>query len=214
MRKKDQEQAENYDEAAKAIDWQGPSLVFGLLSQYIRPGQTVLDIGIGTGLGSEPLSRAGLRVTGMDLSDGMLNACRKKGFAERLVHHDLTVVPYPFSDGSFDNVISTGVFQFFPNLDIVFHEVSRILINEGRFAFITGNRTPEEPAEIIAGPEQTGTGESITMYIHTPMQIAGWLEVSGFELVNSVEFIIWMDEKRLKKFKARVYLARKEGREI
>jgi 2-polyprenyl-3-methyl-5-hydroxy-6-metoxy-1,4-benzoquinol methylase len=63
MRKKDQEQAENYDEAAKAINWQGPSLVFGLLSQYIRPGQTVLDIGIGTGLGSEPLSRAGLRVT-------------------------------------------------------------------------------------------------------------------------------------------------------
>ncbi|WAC05538.1 MAG: class I SAM-dependent methyltransferase [Methanoregula sp.] len=211
MGKKGQEQAEGYDEAARATDWQGPSLVFDLLSRYIQQGQTVLDIGIGTGLGSEPLFRAGLRVTGMDSSDGMLDACRKKGFAERLVRHDLTVVPYPFGDGSIDIVISTGVFQFFPNLEIVFDDVARILPEGGRFAFVTIDRTPEEPAEIIASPEQTGTDETIMMYCHTPMQVTGWLEKSGFVLVDSVEFTIWMDEKRSKNFFARAYLAQKKG---
>lgn len=214
MRKKNQDQAEGYDDAARAIDWQGPPLVFDLLSRYIRPGQTVLDIGIGTGLGSEPLFKAGLRVTGMDLSDGMLDACRKKGFAERLISHDLTIVPYPFSHGSFDNVISTGVFQFFPNLDNIFHEVTRILTDGGRFAFVTGDRHHGEPAEVVAGPEQTGTSESITMYCHSSTQVASWLEKSGFELVDSIEFIIWMDEKRSKNFKARAYLACKAGRAI
>ena len=76
--------------------------------------QTVLDIGIGTGLGSEPFFRAGLRITGMDVSDTMLAVYRKKGFAERLVCHDLTHFPYLSLTVAFDHVISTGVFPFLP----------------------------------------------------------------------------------------------------
>lgn len=89
------EQANGYDDAALEIEWQGPSLVFGLMSGFIRPGQTILDIGIGTGLGSEPFFQAGLRVVGIDLSEEMLDACRKKGFTACLLRHDLTVVPLP-----------------------------------------------------------------------------------------------------------------------
>jgi len=201
--------AETYDEAAVAIGWKGPLLVFGLMSGCMRPGQTVLDIGIGTGLGSEPFFRAGLRITGMDISDTMIAVCRKKRFAERLVCHDLTQFPYPFADGSFDHVISTGVFHFFPDLDLIFHEVARILCDSGRFAFMTGDRSPEEPAEIIAGPEQTGTDDSVTMYLHTPGQVTRWLERNGFLLADSVQFVIWMDERHTMKFFARAYLARK-----
>jgi predicted TPR repeat methyltransferase len=207
----DREQAEGYDEAARAIGWHGPSLVFGLMSKDIRRGQTLLDIGIGTGLGSEPFIKAGLRITGMDLSEMMLDACRTKGFATHLVRHDMTVVPYPLGNGSFDHAISTGVFQFFPDLDLIFHEVARILQDDGRFAFVTGDRSPEEPAEIIAGPEQTGTEESVIMYRHTPEQVAHWLERGGFQFVDSVEFTVWMDEKRSKQFRARAYLAQKRG---
>ena len=203
------EQANGYDDAALEIEWQGPSLVFGLMSGFIRPGQTILDIGIGTGLGSEPFFQAGLRVVGIDVSEEMLDACRKKGFAACLLRHDLTVVPYPFGDGTFDHAISTGVFHFFPDLDVVFREVARILPEGGRFAFVTGDRSPEEPAEIVAGPEQTGTGRSVTMFLHTPGQIAGWLEKNGFMLADSVEFTVWMDEKRSKEFPARAYLAQK-----
>lgn len=208
----DREQADMYDEAAGKIDWRGPSLVFGLLSPSVRPGQTVLDIGIGTGLGSEPLFRAGMRVTGMDLSGDMIRVCQNKGIAENLVCHDLTVTPYPFGDASFDCVISTGVFQFFSDLDLVFGEVARLLADKGLFAFVVGDRTEEEPAECIAGPEQTGTGESVTMYRVTPPQVAGWLEKNGLCIVDSIGFTIWMDELRTKELPARACLAEKAGR--
>lgn len=205
------ELAETYDEAAVAIGWKGPLLVFGLMSGRIRSCQTVLDIGIGTGLGSEPFFKAGLRITGMDVSDTMLAVCRKKGFAERLVCHDLTQFPYPFTDGSFDHVISTGVFHFFPDLDLIFHEVGRILHDGGWFAFVTGDRSPEEPAEIVAGPEQTGTDDSVTMFLHSPGQVNGWLEKNGFRCESSQQFTVWMDERHTKKFPARAYLVSKPG---
>jgi len=203
------EMAATYDEAAAATEWKGPSLVFGFMADLIRPGQTILDIGIGTGLGSEPFFRAGLRISGMDISSSMIEVCRKKEIAARLVCHDLTQFPYPFADGSFDHVISTGVFHFFPDLDLIFHEVARILPDGGRFAFVTGDRSPEEPAEIIAGPEQTGTDDSVTMYLHTPGQVTRWLEKNGFLLADSVQFAVWMDEQHTKKFPARAHLARK-----
>lgn len=209
MGKEDREQADGYDEVASATGWQGPSIVFDLLSRHIRPGQTVLDIGIGTGLGSELFFKAGLCIIGVDLSDRMLDACRKKEFTDRLVRHDLTEFPYPFGDGSIDYAISTGVFQFFSDLDGVFREVFRILPDGGRFAFVTADRSPEEPAEIIAGPEQTGTDESVTMYCHTQEQVNSWLVKNKFRLDCSVEFTVWMDERRTKKFPARAYLAQK-----
>lgn len=207
--KVDSELAETYDDAARKIDWRGPPLVFSLLSQYIRPGQTLLDIGIGTGLGSEPFFRAGLRIIGMDVSETMIAVCRKKGFAERIISHDLTITPYPFADESIDYVISTGVFHFFPDLDMVFREVARILPKEGMFAFITGDRNPEEIQAIVAGPEQTGTDESVTMFLHSPEQVNGWLEKNGFRLESSEQFSVWMDERHTKQFPARAYLAQK-----
>jgi len=105
--------AANYDEKAQATGWQGPAVVFGLAFKYTEPGQTLLDIGIGTGLGSALFHKAGLNVIGMDISEEMLEVCRNKGFAAGLVCHDLTVSPYPFGDASCDHAVSTGVFQFF-----------------------------------------------------------------------------------------------------
>lgn len=201
--------ADTYDEAANAVEWKGPSLVFGLMADRIRPGQTVLDIGIGTGLGSEPFFRAGLRVFGMDIDNSMLEVCKKKEIATLLVRHDLTQFPYPFGDRSVDHVISTGTFHFFPDLDSIFKEVGRILPEGGGFCFTIGDRSPEEPAEIIAGPEHTGTDTAVTMYCHTQGQVAGWLEKNRFRLVGSVPFTVWMDEQHTKEMPLRAYIAEK-----
>ena len=206
MKHEDKEQADTYDEVARSIGWDGPSIVFTLLSPILMKGQTVLDIGIGTGLGSEPLAQTGLRITGIDVSESMLAVCRKKGFATP-VRHDLTVLPYPFGTGTFDYVISTGVFQFFVSLDRIFGEAARVLIQGGRFAFVTGDRAENEPSEVIAGPEQTGTEESVTMYRHTPSEVSRWLEKNGLQLLASQPFSVWMDESHTKLLPMQAYLA-------
>jgi hypothetical protein len=41
---------EAYDEVAEATGWLGPEVAFGLVYKHIQPGQSILDIGIGTGL--------------------------------------------------------------------------------------------------------------------------------------------------------------------
>jgi predicted TPR repeat methyltransferase len=203
----ERKQAGHYDEEARATCWQGPALVFSLASHYIEPGQTVLDIGIGTGLGSERFAQAGLRIYGMDISDDMLEICRKKSFAAGLVRHDLTVFPYPFDDASCIHVVSTGVFQFFSELDRVFGEVNRILPERGMFIFITGDRKPDEPCEVVVGPEQTGIGIPVTMFRHTQEQIEGWLAKNGFRFADSVGFMVYMDRERQETFPVRAYLA-------
>lgn len=204
-----EETPEHYDKQAMATGWHGPAVVFGLAFPYIRPGQTLLDIGIGTGLGSLSFHKAGMHVTGMDRAEDMLDACRKKGFADRLVRHDLTIIPYPFGVASFDHAVSTGVFQFFEDLAPVFKEAGRILRKGGIFTFITGDRREDEDATVVAGPEQTGTGSPVTMYRHTVIEVNGWLEQGGLRLLDTHELPVWMDAGRVKRFPARVYLAQK-----
>jgi len=209
MTTRDSENAEHYDDEATASGWFGPAVVFGLAFAYTKPGQAILDIGIGTGLGSMLFHKAGLSVTGMDISDEMLDACRNKWCAARLVRHDLTVAPYPFGDDTFDHAVSTGVFQFFLDLDLVCRETGRIVREGGIFVFVTGDRSEEEDAEVVVGPEYTGTGHSVTMYRHSIREVTGWLEKNGFLLVDTLEFSVWMDRERTARLPARAYLAQK-----
>ena len=84
----------------------------------IRPGQTLLDVGIGTGFSLSHYP-AHLHVTGVDLSLPMLQRARRKiaklrpgvsAGMTRLVHADAQQLPFP--DGTFDllflsHVVST-----------------------------------------------------------------------------------------------------------
>ena len=201
---------DSYDDEARATGWHGPAVVFGLAFKYIEPGQTILDLGIGTGLGSELFEKAGLRVVGVDVSEEMLDICRKKGFATRLVLHDLTTTPYPFDDNSCDHAVSTGVFQFFRNLEPVFKETRRIVRPGGIFVFVAGDRRKDESAEVVVDADHTGTGFPVTMFRHDFREVAGWLGNSGFFLIDTLEFTVWMDRERVKRFPARAYIARKK----
>jgi SAM-dependent methyltransferase len=78
-----------YDDEAEASGWFGPEVAFGLAYTYVQPGQSILDIGIGTGLGTVLFRKARMKVCGIDVSPKMLDACRSKGFTA-LQLHDLS----------------------------------------------------------------------------------------------------------------------------
>lgn len=200
--------ARAYDEEAEASGWFGPEVAFGLTYAYIKPGQSLLDIGIGTGLGSALFRKAGLTVHGMDIDPEMIEACRSKGFLDLLLH-DLSRPPYPFPTESMDHVICTGVMNFFKDLSPLFAETARILRKGGLFAFIAGNKAKGDSGEFIVGAEHTGAEKPLTIYRHGTEQISLWMEQYGFELLRSLSFPIFMDRERTKSIEAKVYLARK-----
>ena len=143
-----------YDEEAEATGWYGPEVVFGLTYAYVQPGQSMLDIGIGTGLGSILFLKAGLEIHGMDISPQMLAACRSKGFSS-LHLQDLSKTPYPFDPESIDHAVCTGVLNFFSDPSPVFQEASRILRKGGLFAFVVGDRSENGAHAIEVDVEHT-----------------------------------------------------------
>jgi predicted TPR repeat methyltransferase len=197
-----------YDEEAEATGWYGPQVVFGLTYAYVQPGQSMLDIGIGTGLGSILFLKGGLEIHGMDISPQMLDACRGKGFSS-LRLHDLSKIPYPFDSESIDHAVCTGVFNFFSDLSPVFQESHRILRKGGLFAFVVGDRTGNEAHAIEVGAEHTKSEKTVTMYLHSAKQIAELMARYGFEPMRDLSFTVFMDRERTKSMPARSYLSRK-----
>src|SRR5215208_7592010 len=73
----------------------------------IEPGARVLDVACGAGQTAIPMSRAGAKVTGVDIATNLIEQARARAQAENLDAHfddgDAEMLPYP--DGSFDIVI-------------------------------------------------------------------------------------------------------------
>ncbi|MBN2016700.1 MAG: methyltransferase domain-containing protein [Candidatus Cloacimonetes bacterium] len=209
MKDKIEHYDEEYDHEAEATGWLGPEVSFGLLYKFLKPGQKVLDIGIGTGLSSELFYKAGLKIYGMDFSDKMLDAVKQKGITEDLALHDLTELPYPYSEDFFDIAVCAGVFNFFKNLGEVFTEVSRILKNNGYFSFVVGHRRSDEDSAVLIGSEHTGSDRTVTMYRHSSEQIQNWLTEASLKEIRSVEFTVFMDKERTRRIPAKAYIVQK-----
>lgn len=88
-------------------------------------GKKIIDLGCGPGFELSAMSSRGADVSAIDISEEMVNlaqianpdACIKVGSFEKI----------PFQDNSFDVVISKWAFQMAVNIDLIYHEITRIL---------------------------------------------------------------------------------------
>ena len=108
----------------------------------IEPGARVLDVASGAGQTAIPMSRAGAKVTGIDIATNLIEKARDRAQAEnldaRFEEGDAELLPYP--DGSFDIVISLIGAMFAPRPELVAAELKRVCRPGGRI--IMGNWTP------------------------------------------------------------------------
>lgn len=74
----------------------------------IEPGMEVLDVACGTGNAAIPAAKRGARVTGLDLSPGLIAIARERGAESDVSIEWLEgdAQALPFEDDSFDRVIS------------------------------------------------------------------------------------------------------------
>lgn len=209
----DSQSARDYDEQARATGWFGSEVVFGLVYEFIKPGEALLDIGIGSGLSSAPFHKAGLRVFGLDGSSEVLKVCAEKGFAVELKLHDLRQLPLPYPSQFANHLISVAVLNSFGDLRPLFAEFGRVIDEKGILAFTVEEQKPGEaesyPINRVEVSEQPRAESAVLLYRHSQATIEQLLEVNGFGLLKSLEFVAFKypAENRDVMFKA--YVARK-----
>jgi SAM-dependent methyltransferase len=101
----------------------------------LQPGERLLDLGCGTGALLQALAVRGApsRLSGVDLSPAMVALARARlPVAVRLAVADGAALPFPA--GSFDVVVSSSSFHFWPRPDRVLGELGRVLAAGGRLA--------------------------------------------------------------------------------
>jgi SAM-dependent methyltransferase len=104
----------------------------------LAPGERVLDLGCGAGTDSLVAAQmvgAGGDVTGIDMTAPMLAKARAAATEMGMSNVEFVegeAEQLPFSDASFDVVISNGVIDLVPDKDAVFAELYRVLAPGGR----------------------------------------------------------------------------------
>jgi arsenite methyltransferase len=124
---------------AEAIDsFAGVGYYFDLAR--VHPGETVVDLGSGSGMDSflaaRQVGETG-RVVGIDMTEAQLTKARRladeDGFAN-VEFVEAHIEQLPLADGSADVVISNGVINLAPDKARVFAEAARVLRPGGRLA--------------------------------------------------------------------------------
>ena len=114
-----------------------------------RPGQHILEVGVGTGL-SLPHFRADLRVTGIDVSEEMLAKARRRAERLRLSHveglHLMDAENLEFPDNSFDAVLALYVASVVPNPARFAAEMRRVCIPGGTIVVVNHFTSENLPA--------------------------------------------------------------------
>lgn len=97
--------------------------------KWIKPGDQVLDVGAGTGRLSVELQKTGAVVTAADTSEEMLKILQKKSPSIKTVIVD--GVSLPFSDESFDKIVSCDMMPHFLNWKEFLQEHRRVVKKGG-----------------------------------------------------------------------------------
>jgi predicted TPR repeat methyltransferase len=129
--------AERFDhQLVDMLGYEAPALLADLVARHGQQFDRVLDLGCGTGLAGPHLNRFGGRLTGVDLSAGMLAKAAERGGYDALIHGEAVAFLESHPD-AFDLIMSADVLIYFGDLRPVFAAAAAALPPGGLMAFST-----------------------------------------------------------------------------
>lgn len=175
-----------YDDLVGKQNWYGAEILLGMIFEYLKTKDKILDIGIGTGLSAIGFHTLGLEVYGLDYSNEMLGICKQKDIAVDLKQFDLNNTPLPYPSNFFDNISANAILYFLDKLDNLFKEISRTIKDKGIWAFIIEeNNDPSKPTTI----EKPRGKNGLITYKHSQHYILDLMKKNGFALLKKIEFV-------------------------
>ena len=133
----------NSGDYAKFATFMEPGAIEILSGWNIAPGDKLLDVACGSGQISIPAARAGVKVTGVDISPNWVAYARKRAEDEGLdaQFDEGDAEDLPYEDDTFDVVATVVGAMFAPQPDKVASELLRVCRPGGRVLMV--NWTPE-----------------------------------------------------------------------
>jgi phosphatidylethanolamine/phosphatidyl-N-methylethanolamine N-methyltransferase len=132
----------------------------------LRPGDRVLEVGVGTGL-SLPLYPESVRVTGIDLSREMLDKARTRVARRKLTQVDalleMDAEAMSFADASFDKVVAMYVVSVVERPAKLLEELHRVCKPDGEIFIVNHFHSDNR---ILGGIEKALSGFSSTLGFH------------------------------------------------
>jgi SAM-dependent methyltransferase len=175
-------------ESGADLDWAGPWTAPFLGPLRDAGVRTVLELGCGTGNDAARLAAEGYTVTATDLSREAIGRARARfGSLARFLVADMSR-PLPFTDGSFDAVMSNVAMHMFPDsvTRSAVAEVTRLVRAGGLFLFHV-NSLQDPPLRALGLPARElepdyvteASGQTVHFFSeeHLRELLAGWQRV-------------------------------------
>lgn len=126
--------------------WEKKARILGLNKLNVKPGERVLEIGVGTGHSLVTMAQAvgeSGQVYGLDLSPQMLGITQTRvaqaRVSSRVVLDCGDAVQNPFSSNLFDAIFMSFILELFdtPEIPLVLSECRRVLQSQGRICVVS-----------------------------------------------------------------------------
>ncbi|QRN84290.1 methyltransferase domain-containing protein [Chloroflexota bacterium] len=188
-----------YDRLSRFYDWLTASeqtlILKGIETLAPHPGETVLEVGCGTGTGLIEIDRqmqARGQVIGLDLSFKMLKKSKDRmTTAQRrclLVESDADQIPLPSS--SIDAAYCAFTLELFSHQDMLatLNEIRRALVHKGRIVVVSLSR---EPHNLMTRLYELGHRLFPVALDCRPIPTEFILLEAGFDLISVQKFMNW-----------------------